>query len=360
MAQLEQVDIRTAPTNLNREQVAQAIVDISRIPTPFMDSIGRDSHSNPFFEWACDRIADPDTTNVVIDGATAPMPGGVAAVRLGNHSQISQKTVGTSTRFEAARNVGNESLARQVQKATWELQHDMEAMLLANNANVADTGTGGAAGETAGLEAWVDDEDVQTNTKSPQCYVDLSTGGITIGGWTNRTGLIIPAVTYTSVTAVNALTFDSVKDVLDALYQLGGNPTKLMARPAVIRGLSEFMFTSDARIATLQRDKGEMGAAQAQSSVNQLSSDYGIVVDMIPNRIQQVSGDGSPDSDTMFIYDPSHLSVSYMGGGIRSKELPVSGLARAIQIHADYGLCVKNPDTLGAIFGIDSTAAVTA
>lgn len=362
MAQLEQVDIRTAPVNLSKEDVLQGIVDVSKIPTPFMDMIGRSSHSNPFFEWVCDRLADPDTTNVVIDGSTAPTATGVPAVRLGNHGQISQKTVGTSTRFEATATHGGESLARQVQKATQELQRDMEAMLLLNNANVADTGTGGAAGETAGLEAWVDDSTIQQTpvTKSPQCYIDASTGGIAIGGWTNRTGQIVPAVDYSSVTAVNALSFADVKSVINALYQLGVNPTKLMGRPALIEKLSAFMFDSTAQIATLQRDRGEQGPATAQASVNSLISDHGIIVDFVPNRLQPLSGDTSPDSDTLFIFDPMYFSVSYQGGGIRSKELPVSGLARAIQIHADYGLCVKNPDALGAIFGLDSTAAATA
>jgi len=364
MAQLEQVDVRTAPSNLNREDVLQQIVDISAVPLPFMDMVGRRSHTNTFFEWSADRLADPDTTNAVIDGSTAPAATSAPAVRLGNHGQISQKTVGTSTRLEASNNVGNESLARQIQKATQELQRDMEAILLSNQANQADTGTGGVAGLTAGLEAWVDDETIEQttgNTKSPQCFVDLSTGGIGIGGWTNRTGNIIPAVDYSAVTAVNALTFSSIKDVLDALYQLGTTtPSKLLARPAVIRKLSEFMFTSSAQISTLVRDRNESGAAQAQASVNTLISDYGFVVDFVPNRLMQASGDGSPASDTMFVLDPQFVQVSMQGGGIRSKELPVSGLARAVQIHCDYGLQVSNPDALGAIFGIDSTAAVAA
>jgi hypothetical protein len=363
MAQLEQVDIREVPTNLNREDVLQQIVDISRIPLPFMDMVSKRSHTNTKFEWSADRLADPDTTNAVIDGSTAPAATSAPAVRLANYGQISQKTVGTSTRVEASNNVGNESLARQIQKATQELQRDMEAILLSNQANRADTGTGGVAGLTAGLEAWVDDSTIEQTpvTKSPQCYVDLSTGGIGIGGWTNRTGEIIPAVDYSSVTAVNALTFSSIKDVLDALYQLGTTtPSKLMARPAVIRALSEFMFTSSAQIASLVRDRNEMGAAQAQASVNTLLSDYGFVVDFVPNRLMQQSGDGSPDSDTMFIFDPQFLQVSMQGGGIRSKELPVSGLARAVQVHCDYGLQVSNPDALGAIFGIDDSAAVTA
>jgi len=361
MATLEAVDVATAavPSNLTREDVLQNIVDISELPLPLTGMIGRESHTNAFFEWPADRLAAP-AANRVIDGSASTTPDSDPAVRLGNHSQIAQKTVGTSTRLESSKNIGNEGIARQLAKKTKELWRDIEFMMLENNANVLDTGTGGVAGETAGLEAWIDDETVIAVTKSPQCFVDLSTGGITIGGWTNRTGAIIPAVTYTAVTDHEPLTFDSVKDVLDALYQLGANPTKLMARPAVIRLLSTFFFGSTAPISTLQRDKGETGPAQAQSSVNSLVSDYGIIVDLIPNRIQPPSGDGTPVCDTVFIFDPDFLALSFMGGGIKVKELPADGLFRKIQVHADHGLRVDNPDSLGAIFGVANDEAVTA
>ena len=365
MATLEAIDVAAAaaPSNLNREQVLQNIVDISNFPTPFREMIGTTSHTNPFFEWSCDRLAAPDTTNVVIDGSAATTPDGDPAVRMGNHAQISQKTVGTSTRFETLSNVGNESLARQVQKKTYELQRDIEAMLLLNNSNVADTGTGGVAGETAGLEAWLDDDDVTDTPKSPATVIDAS-GELTlstdIGGWTNRSGNIVKSITYTALTTPGAGSFADLKDILNALWQLGADPTKVMSIPKVIEKLSAFMFTSSAQIASLVRDRNEMGAAQAQAAVNTILTDHGLVVDLVANRLMQLSGDGSPDCATLFAFDPQYLSVSYAGGGIRSKELPVSGLSRSVQLHADYGLCVMNPETLGAIICLDEDLAWTA
>lgn len=364
MANMEQVDIRTAPSNLNREKVLQNITDISHFPTPFMDMVGRDSHDNPFFEWPCDRLAAA-AANRVIDGSasTTPDTDGNAAVRLGNHGQISQKTIATSTRVEASNTIGGEGLARQVQKSTWELQRDMEMMLLENNINVVDTGTGGAAGETAGLETWLDDNDVTDTAKSPATVIDASgelTLSTAIGGWTNRTGNILRVLNYGDLTTPVAVSFASVKNVLNALYNLGANPTVLMSIPKVIEKLSAFMFTSSAQISSLVRDKNEMGAAQAQAAVNTIITDHGIVVDLVSNRLMALSGDGSPDCATLFALDPSYLSVSYQGGGIRTKELPASGLFRSIQIHSDYGLCVKNPDTLGGIICLDEDLAATA
>ena len=151
---LKQVDIRTVPSNLNREDVMQEIVDISRIPLPVQSMIGTTSHGNQFFEWPADRLAQP-AANRVVDGSTAPAPATQPAVRLGNYSQISQKTVGASFRANTANTVGNEGLARQISMRTQELDRDIDMMLLQNVPNVLDDGAA-TPGQTAGLEAWLD------------------------------------------------------------------------------------------------------------------------------------------------------------------------------------------------------------
>jgi len=368
MAQLDTIDIRTAPSNLNREDVLNQIIDISKIPLPFHDMIGRSTHTAPKFEFLADRLPDPDITNAVIDGSDSTTTLGDPAKRLFNLSQISEKTVATSTRLEAANVAGYEKLARQVMKFTQALQRDMEAISILNQASGVDTGVGGTAGKTAGLEAWLDDEYLDETTARDGVsgstgfpLLDISTGGVTSwGGWTNRSGDVIPAIVYTAATDHNALSFADLKAVINALWNDGCNPTKLMARPGVIEELSAFMFTSSAQIASLTRDRGEMGSAQAQSSVNCLLSDHGVIVDFIPNRLMQGSGDGTPVHDTLFVFDPQYFSISTMGGGIRSKELASSGLNRTIQIHCDWGLRVDTPEALGGIVGIDIDAAVTA
>jgi hypothetical protein len=365
---LKQVDIRTVPSNLNREKVMQEIVDVSLIPLPFQSMVGKESHDNQFFEWAADRLATPSLTNRFTDGDTAGTPATRPAVRLGNNSQISTKVVSASMRTESANTVGNEGLARQISMRTKELQRDMDAMLLQNISNKADTGVAGTGfGITAGLEAWLDDQTIQETpvTKSPQTVLVATgiTGTLTIGsGWTARGGTtIIPVNDYASLTATAALSFAQLKQVLNGLYQLGCDPTKIMAEPDLISRLSSFMFTSTAQIATLVRDANESSeGATAQSSVNSMISDFGIVVDFVPNRLQQPSGDGSPVSSTLFVFDPSYLAVSYQGGGIKSQELARTGLSKPVQIYADYGLMVKNPDALGGIIGLNKTLAVVA
>ena len=359
------------------EDLMQRIFDISEIPLPFTNRIGRTSHSNPYFSWQQDRLRAPDTANAVIDGSPASGRTNQAAAaqysRVGNHSQISIKNVEVSNRLRYADTAGyGDELARQIMRRGNELRRDVEAMALLNNTAVTDTGSGGAAGEAAGLEAWVADEDVNGTTiynasaGSASQYRDLSTGGIGIGGWPNITpsGGVgnVAAVDYSSVIGVNALTEESIKDVIEQLYTNGiesRNNYVLMARPGVIRRLSEYMFTSAAKVGTLiNQEPDGQGQRTATGTVNVFNTDFG-VLEFAPNRLMQVSGDGSPDSDTVFIFDPGYLSISYMRG-YNSYVIGKTGLTDEREIAVDWSLRVHNWEAVGAIFGVDVTADVTA
>jgi len=197
-------------------------------------------------------------------------------------------------------------------------------------------------------------------------YRDLSTGGIGIGGWTNRTGNAITDIDYSSVTAVAALTEESIKDVVEGLYLRGADPTLLMARPPVIRRLSEFQFTSAARIATLtnQDNAGSQGQRIAQGSVNVMVTDFS-VLELVANRLMRQSnktgldGDSTPLSDTVLIVDPSQLALSFLTG-YRTVTEGKNGLLDEREIQVDWTLKPGSYEAIGAIFGVDDAAAVTA
>jgi len=358
-----------------RESVMDQIFDISKIPLPFTDRVGTTSHGNPYFEWRLDRLQSPDVTNAVIDGtvdrtdesgqgATTPVPG---EARAGNNSQISVKTLHVSTRAQETDTIGfARTLAYEVMQRGNELRRDVEAMLLQNNANVVDTGSGGVPGESSGLEAWLDDENENNETifdatgGNPSSYRDQSDGITNIGGWTNKTGTIIDVIDYTAMATPGAITEQAIKDVAEQLYLNGADPTVLMARPTVIRKISEFQFTSASRIATLTNQDGAASQAQrvAQQSVNVLVGDFS-VLELVPNRLQQQSGDGTPDSDTAFIFDPNFISISYLHG-YRTYELAKVGLQDRREIAVDWGLRMHNWTALGGIVGIDPALAMTA
>ena len=71
-ANLDSADLKAATyKGLIREDVMNRIFDISRIPLPFTDMIGTDTHSNEYTEWTLDVLATPNTANAVVDGSDA-------------------------------------------------------------------------------------------------------------------------------------------------------------------------------------------------------------------------------------------------------------------------------------------------
>ena len=71
-ANLDSADLKAATyKGLIRVDVMNRIFDISRIPLPFTDMVGSDTHKNEYAEWTLDVLATPDVTNAVVDGADA-------------------------------------------------------------------------------------------------------------------------------------------------------------------------------------------------------------------------------------------------------------------------------------------------
>jgi hypothetical protein len=187
----------------------------------------------------------------------------------------------------------------------------------------------------------------------------------TDGGWygsagaTGANGLVEIA----GVGTEEALTETKVRDVQEAIYTKGGNPSTAMMPPAVKRLFSEYLFTSSARIATLIADGG--GAAserKGSGSVDVFLTDFG-TLSLVPNRLMPYydTTAAGPQGDAnayMFVLDPSLLELSYLQG-YRVEPLAKSGLSDKRIMSVDHSLCVKNFDGLGGVADIDPTAAMT-
>lgn len=321
------------------EDVMAKVWDISKIPLPFADLVGEDTHKNEYTEWIKDKLAAPDLTNNVLDGADAATDDNKLPTRVGNHSQISDKVVSASARAEdgATINIGN-AYAYQLMQRQQELKRDIDAICLSNQASRADTGA--LTGLSGGLDAWL-----TTNTNNG------ATGSN--GGFQTGTGLVTVAVPGTP----RALSEKTIRDVAQSVYTQGGNPSTLMGRPNVIRKLSAYMFGTSAQVATLTSDVREKrGAAVATGSVNVFVTDFGIILEMIANRLQaeEVAG-----SSALFLIDPDKAKVSYMRRPT-TLELAKTGLSRKGQMYADWTLKVMAEEAHGVIRGIDEALAVVA
>lgn len=328
-----------------REDVMNRIWDISRIPLPFQDSIGSDSCVNPNPTWLTDSLGAPDPTNAVIDGSDAGADQSTVGLRVGNQCQESTKVFRVSQRAQNVDQIGSSnSLAYQLMKGQQRLRRDVESILLLNQGSQADNGST-LPGLLGGFPAWL-----TTNA--------VGGSGWAAGGFNTATGMVdafTPGDAY-------GLTETLVRDVAESVWNQGGDPSIMMSVSSVIRGLSEYMFTSSARVATFRREtRGVSDAAEALGSVNVFITDFDVSLSMRANRMQQTyqSGDTVPVTvASMLIYDPAYVLQSMLQG-YRTETLSKTGLADNRQISVDYTLKVLNEEAHGAINDIDPTVAVT-
>ena len=339
-ANLDSADLKAAlEGGLINEDVMQAIWDISKIPLDFTESISSDTSKNSFTEYTQDQLQAVDVDNAKVDGAdTIGDDDTNLGTRVGSHLQISTKTIKVSTRARSSDTIGrSDELAYQIMMRQQELRRDLEAISVGQQASIADDGAA-VAGRSAGFAAWL-----TSNTDRGATGAD---GGFGSG--------VTAAPTLGTVRALSEAT---VRDIAQQVWEGGGNPTRIMSTPSVIRGLSEYMFTSTAKIATLTSDVLETeSAATATGSVNLFITDFGVVLALMPNRLQQ---EEATDNANVYIYDPEFVRHSFLHG-FRVETLNKTGLADNRHVIVDWTLKVLNEAAHGVIADIDGTAAVVA
>ena len=335
----EATDLRGALVGgLVNESVMQTITDISKIPLPLTNMIGSGSHGNNYHSWTKDKLQAVDIANQEIDGRDSSTDQTNIGTRVGNYSTISTKDISVSTRADASDTIGfAKATAYQMRMRNEELHRDVEAMMLSNNASLE--GTAAAASTTGGLNAWI-----ETN-------IGVAATPGTAGGF--DAGIV---AAYTAGTK-EALSEEKVRNVAQAVYEEGGNPTVMMMTPSVCRRFSEYLFTSSARIATLTSETTQSKeAATAKGSVNVFVTDFGVTLDLIPNRLQQ---DTAAGVSTAFLIDPSKLELSFLSG-YRSERLSKKGLSEQWLMSVDWTLVVHAEEAHGMIPDIDNTLACVA
>ena len=343
-ANLDVADMKAALAGgLVREDVMDKIFDISRIPLPFSDLIGSTNDvTNSFKEWTLDALAAPDITNAVVDGSDASGNDTSLGTRVGNRCQISDKVVRVSFRAEDVTKIGRaKELARQLTRKQQELRRDVEAICLINQASVEDNGNA-TAGKVGTLPSWLTTTHING----------------TAGGFNTTTKLTVAR----TVTAKSALTEAKIKTALQSIYNAGGDATHLMTVPDVISRISEYLFSTSARIATLKSEVMQSAEkAKAIAAINVYAGDFGTLM-FVPNRLQQKHADSTGaelDAADVFILDPQYLQLGYLHG-YRTETLAKTGLAENRQMSVDWTLIVGNESAQGMIGDIDFTAAMTA
>jgi hypothetical protein len=88
-----------------REDLSDVIYNISPTDTPFMSSIGKAKATAVYHEWQTDALASVNVSNAAVEGATASDATISPTTRVGNRTQISQKTVKISGTLDAVNKV---------------------------------------------------------------------------------------------------------------------------------------------------------------------------------------------------------------------------------------------------------------
>ena len=394
---------------LIREDVMNKIFDISKIPLPFTDLIGNETSKQEYKEWTIDKLAPPNISNAVVDGSDASGDDTQTGKRVGNHHQISTKSVAVSFRANASDVIGRtKESAYQISRRQQELRRDVEAIALSNQASVADTGSGGVAGKVGGLPSWL-----ATN--------QIGGSGSAAGGFdTALSGTKV--TTARTVGAQMVLTETKVRDQMQAAYNQGGEVSILMSTPPVVRKFSEYMFTANqsggARVAQVVNYVDNAKKQQiASGSVNVFVSDFG-TLKFVPNRLQPSHADSAAAAAAttltvgdwyiittvgtttnaqwiaagdkpfdgvarvgdvfqatttgvaagtgqvklaaadVFLLDPEYLALTFLQG-YRSEQLAKTGLAEKLQLSVDWSLVVNNEAAHAMIGDIKQSGTVT-
>jgi len=303
-----------------REDLQDAIFDISPMDTPFLSGLKRGKASGTLHEWQTDSLADATSNNAQIEGDNlATLDTSNPTTRVGNYLQISRKSVIVSGTLEAVDKAGRKNeLAYQIAKRGKEVKRDMETIMLANLTSNA--GGSSTARVMAPLRAWI-----QTN----------SSLGATGGNTGHTTG--VPAAAATDATSGDQRAFTETifKTVLQSCWTNGADPDILMVGPHN----KQVVSTTFSGIATRNFDLSNTAAKPmaASAAIDVYVSDWG-AIRVVPNRFQR-------DRDA-WILDMDYLALKTLRP-LQTIPLAKTGDAEKRLMLIEYTLCVKNEAALG-------------
>ena len=299
-----------------REDLSDVIYDITPTDVPFMSSIGKTKATAVYHEWQVDNLAAATTANAAIEGADATSATLSPTVRLGNYTQIIQKTVQVSGTLDAVNKAGRKSeKAYQLAKASAEIKRDLETILLANQGRSAGTST--TARKLGSLLSWI-----KTNS-------DVGSGGAdpaTIGVSTRTDG--------TQRTFTETL----LKTVVAEVFTSGGSPKILMVGAAGKQKVSSFAGIAAQRyMAPGNTPTTIIGAADVYMS------DFG-TMSVVPNRFMRTRD--------ALVLDPEYAALAYLRP-FQTNDLAKTGDSENTQLLAEVTLEVKNEAAHGIIADLD-------
>lgn len=296
-----------------REDLSNKIAELFPDDCPFIDMIGRSTASNTYTEWQTDGLTAASATNYTIQGDDLTNDSRANTSRVGTHTQISKKVVGSSTTVEATTKAGRRSeLARELMKAGRELRTDMELRSTGNYASVA--AAAGTAGQTAGALAWLTS--------------NVSRGGSGANGGFSA-GIVAAATNGTQ----RAYTETLLKGVLQSVWASGGNP-----KAVITNGTQKQTAAAFSGLAQQRRETGNKRATIV-AGADVYVSDFG-EVQFVPSRFCSARD--------ALIVDPEYWDIATLDP-MQTMDLAKTGLATRKAVYTEWALRCLNQAASGVV-----------
>lgn len=296
-----------------REDLDDKIAELFPDEAPFQNAIGRSKASNTYTEWQTDGLAAANHDNKTIQGDDLANESRANTTRVGTHTQIFKKVVGSSTTVEATTKAGRRSeLAREIMKAGRELRTDREKRFLGNYASVA--AAAGTAGETAGALAWL--------TSNVSRGAAGASGGFSAG-------IVAAATNGTQRAYTEAL----LKPVLQSVWASGGTP-----RMVITNGTQKQTAAAFTGIAAQRRETGDKKATII-AGADIYVSDFG-EVQFVPDRYASARD--------ALIVDPEYWDIAVLDP-MKTMDLAKTGLATRKAIYEECALRCLNQAASGVV-----------
>lgn len=248
--------LQTYQSSYNAEDVSDIIFNISPLDTPLLSMAKRTEAEATYTEWPIESLSAVDPNNANIEGDDASIDASTTPVRVGNYTQLVDKTVSVTTTQDAIKKYGaRDEFARQKVKKGKELKRDMETIMLANQARVV--GAAGTAQKMRSMGSWL-----TTN-------VSRGASGANGSATTAATDGTQRAFTETLLKGVIVQNITNADELVDTV----------MAGPANRANLSSQLTGNSTRFYELQD-------GQLNASISVYRSDYG-PLKLMMNRFQR-------------------------------------------------------------------------
>lgn len=310
----------------NREDLSDAIYDITPTETPFASNIARVDATATNHEWQTDALAGA-TVQAYLEGDDATADAASATTRLGNETHIFRRVISVTGTQRAVRSAGRaDEYEYQLAKRGREIKRNVEKALLGTQGrgNATTTAT---ARQLGGVATWLATNKVLFGSTSTTPGAGTS---MVIGN---------AAVTITTFTQLQG----PLNTVIQQVWTAGGDPGIVMTNAATKQRVSSFTG-----IATLYRDVPADQQGRIVAGADWYTSDFGNHA-IVPNRFApNVNTAGAAQVNQMYVLDMDYWAIAELRG-MTTEPLAKTGDSDRAMLICELTLEARNEAASGKV-----------